>query len=44
MTNVASHGWEGMVSAWVGRVSTSLLARAPGAFLLIRAPGPAHPA
>lgn len=43
MTNVASPGREGMVGAWVGRVSSEVLARAPGAFLLIRAPGSPRP-
>ena len=41
---MASHGRAGIAGAWAGSVSSKVLARAPGPFLLIRAPGPAHPA
>jgi len=41
---MASHGRAGMAGAWAGSVSSKVLARAPGPFLLIRASGPAHPA
>lgn len=36
---MASHGRAGMGGAWAGSVSNKVLARAPGPFLLIRAPG-----
>jgi nucleotide-binding universal stress UspA family protein len=36
---MASHGRGGMVGAWAGSVSNKVLARTPGPFLLIRAPG-----
>ncbi len=42
---MASHGRAGMAGAWAGSVSSKVLARAPGPFLLVRAPGaPQHPA
>jgi nucleotide-binding universal stress UspA family protein len=37
---MASHGRAGMGGAWAGSVSNKVLARSPGPFLLIRAPGP----
>jgi nucleotide-binding universal stress UspA family protein len=36
---MASHGRAGMGGAWAGSVSNKVLARSPGPFLLIRAPG-----
>lgn len=36
---MASHGRAGMGGAWAGSVSNKILARSPGPFLLIRAPG-----
>lgn len=36
---MASHGRAGMGGAWAGSVSNKVLARTPGPFLLIRAPG-----
>lgn len=37
---MATHGRAGMGGAWAGSVSNKILARSPGPFLLIRAPGP----
>jgi nucleotide-binding universal stress UspA family protein len=37
---MATHGRAGMGGAWAGSVSNKVLARSPGPFLLIRAPGP----
>lgn len=39
---MASHGRAGMGGAWAGSVSNKVLARSPGPFLLIRAPGEPH--
>jgi nucleotide-binding universal stress UspA family protein len=39
---MASHGRAGMGGAWAGSVSNKVLARSPGPFLLIRAPGKPH--
>ncbi len=39
---MASHGRAGMGGAWAGSVSNKILARSPGPFLLIRAPGEPH--
>src|SRR4051794_16327382 len=39
---MASHGRAGMGGAWAGSISNKILARSPGPFLLIRAPGPPH--
>lgn len=39
---MASHGRAGMGGAWAGSVSNKVLARTPGPFLLIRAPGAPH--
>ncbi|MDQ6601706.1 MAG: universal stress protein [Chloroflexota bacterium] len=36
---MATHGRAGMGGAWAGSVSNKILARSPGPFLLIRAPG-----
>jgi len=36
---MATHGRAGMGGAWAGSVSNKVLARSPGPFLLIRAPG-----
>ncbi|MCA1668751.1 MAG: universal stress protein [Thermomicrobia bacterium] len=36
---MATHGRAGMGGAWAGSVSAKVLARSPGPFLLIRAPG-----